>query len=69
MKTLLTFGSGASVEVTVADLELAFPNRVAPVAAIDGTILALGQSVTLLPGLVLSTAPDDPATEASVPAV
>ena len=61
MKTVLTFASGASVAVTVADLETSFPGRVVPVPAVDGTPLTVGQSLSLAPGITLSVQADDAA--------
>lgn len=68
MKTVLTFASGASVPVTVGDLETSFPGRVQPVPAIDGVPLSVGQSVQLQLGITLSVLADDPAPETVAPA-
>lgn len=58
MKTVLTFKSGTSVAVTVADLEALFPGQIAPIPAINGIPLTVGQTVDL-PGAVLSILADE----------
>ena len=66
MKTVLNLPSGASVNVSVSDLEALFPSRIVPVPAVDGGPLAIGQSIALVAGVTLTVAADDPIPEPAV---
>ena len=59
MKTLLTFPSGATSSLTIADVEALLPGRVQSIPAIDGTPLVVGSSFALGGGVTLAVVADE----------